>query len=79
MHFDQVTNTDKGKYWERGIADVIGLAMGCTDDLVHEVATRALIDLAALADATGNHDMADAANEICQDHDVDDDIWRTEL
>jgi hypothetical protein len=62
MHFDQVTNTEKAKYWAGGIA------------------THAL---AALADTTGNHDMADAAHEICQDHDVDNDmiecICHTEL
>jgi hypothetical protein len=74
MHFDQVTNTERAKYWERGIADVIGLAMGCTDEFLHEVAVRALIDLAALGEGTDNKDIADTANEICQDHNLDDDV-----
>jgi hypothetical protein len=55
--FSTATRTETDRYVERGIVEVISLAIGCTDHDLHGAAAAALADLGALGELTGDTEL----------------------
>jgi uncharacterized protein YbjT (DUF2867 family) len=65
--FTSAARTETNRYLERGIADVISLAIACTDDDLH-VAAAALAEPGAFGELTGDAELVLMATDACERH-----------